>query len=71
MLCDRDEVEDVLKFVVFCEEFEWEEQELLRRIGDIEGSDICLEEFTEEDHVGKMLLGRRFVGLDQDSSRED
>ena len=34
-------------------------------IEDIEGSDMWLEEFTEEDHVGKMLLGRRVVGMDR------
>ena len=39
----------------------------MKRIGDIEGSDLWLEEFTEEDHVGKMamLLGRRVVGMDK------
>ena len=39
----------------------------MRRIGDLEGSHIWLEEFAEEDHVGKiaLLLGRRFVGLDR------
>ena len=33
----------------------------MRRIGDIEGSHVWLEEFTEEDSVGKlaMLLGRK------------
>ena len=39
----------------------------MKRIGDIEDSDMWLEEFTEEDHVGKMamLLGRRVVGMDR------
>ena len=66
VLCDRDEVEDVLCFLVLCDEFEWERQKLLR-IGDIEGSDMWLEKFTEVDIVGKMamLLGRRVVGLDR------
>ena len=64
---DREEVEDVLHFLVLCDEFEWKRQKLLKRIGDIEGSDMWLEEFTEEDHVGKMamLLGRRVVGMDR------
>ena len=64
MLC---EVVDVLQFLILCEEFEWKRHELLRRIGDNEGLDILLEEFTEEDHVRKMamLLGRRVVGLDR------
>ena len=53
MLCDRDEVEAVLHFLVICEELEWERHELLR-IGDIEGLDMWFEDFTEEDHVGKM-----------------
>ena len=46
-------------------QFEWERQKLLKRIGDIEGSDMWLEEFTY--HVGKMamLLGRRVVGMDR------
>ena len=67
VLCDREEVEDVLHFLVLCDEFEWERQRLLKRIGDIEGSDMWLEEFTQEDHVGKMamLLGRRVVGMDR------
>ena len=30
----------VLKFVVFCEEFEWERHKLLRMIGDIQGLHI-------------------------------
>ena len=57
----------MLHFLVLCDEFEWERQKLLKRIGDIEGSDMWLEEFTEEDHVGKMamLLGRRVVGMDR------
>ena len=59
-MCNREEVENVLHFLVLCEEFEWERQELLRRIRDIEGSDMWLEEFMEEDNVGKlaMLLGK-------------
>ena len=54
-------------FLVLCKEFEWERQELLRRIGDIEGSHMWLEKFTEEENVGKMamLLGRKVVGLDR------
>ena len=49
---------------MLCEEFAWERQELWRRRGDIEGSDVWLEEFTEEDDVGKMamLLDRKVVG---------
>ena len=31
MLCDREEVEDVLHFLVLCDEFEWERQKLLKR----------------------------------------
>ena len=52
--------------IKLCDEFEWERQKLLKRIGDNEGSDMLLE-FTEEDHVGKMamLLGRRVVGMDR------
>ena len=38
--------EEVLHFLVLCDEFEWERQKLLKRIGDIEGSDMWLEEFT-------------------------
>ena len=49
MLCDREEVEDVPHFLVPCNEFEWKRQKLLKRIGDIEGSDMWLEEFTEKD----------------------
>jgi len=64
VLCDREEAEDVLHILVLCDEFQWERQKLLKGIGDIEGSDMWLKEFTEEDHVGKMamLLGRKVVG---------
>ena len=57
----------MLHFLVPCDEFEWERKKLLKMIGDIEGSDMWLEEFREEDHVGKMamLLGRRVVGVDR------
>ena len=50
---------------MLCDEFEWERQRLLGRIGNIEGSNMWLEEFMEKDHVGKMviLLDRRIVGL--------
>ena len=67
VMCYREGVENVLHSLVLCEEFEWERQELLRRIGDIEGSDVWLEEFTEKDNVGKMamLLGRKVVDLDR------
>ena len=60
---------------MLCEEFQWERQELLSRIGDIEGSgsDAWLEEFFGADNAGKMalMLGRRVVRLGQDGSRED
>ena len=36
-----------MHFLVLCDEFEWERQKLLKRIGDI--VDMWLEEFTEED----------------------
>ena len=51
---------------MLCEEFQWERQELLSRIGDIEGSDAWLEEFAGAGNDGKMalMLGRRVVGLD-------
>jgi len=42
-ICDRDKVEDVLHFLVLCDEFEWERQKLLRRIGGIEGLDTWLQ----------------------------
>ena len=53
----------MLHFLVLCDKFEWERQKLLKRIGDIE--DMWMEECMEEDHVGKMLLGRRVVGMDR------
>ena len=67
MLCDSEEVEDVLHFLVLCEEFQWERQELLSRIGDIVGSDAWMEEFAGAENDGKMalMLGRRVVGLDR------
>ena len=59
MLCDSDEVQTVETSyftLVLCEEFQWERQELLSRIGDIEGSgsDAWLEEFFGADNAGKM-----------------
>ena len=69
MLCDRyrEKVEDFLHFLVLCEECEWEGQELLKRIGDIYGLDVWLEELTWEDNVRKMavMLGRRVVCSDR------
>ena len=67
VLCDSEEVEDVLHFLVLCEEFQWERQELLSRIGDIAGSDAWMEEFAGAENDGKMalMLGRRVVGLDR------
>ena len=67
VLCDSEEVEDVLHFLVLCEEFQWERQELLSRIGDIVGSDAWMEEFAGAENDGKMalMLGRRVVGLDR------
>ena len=44
---------EVPVLIVLCEEFAWERQELWGRRGDIEGSDVWLEEFTEEDNLGK------------------
>ena len=56
-----------MHFLVLCNKFEWEREKLLRRRGDIEGLDMWLEEYMEEDSAGKMalLLGRRVVGLDR------
>ena len=52
MLCDSGEVEDVLHLLVLCEEFHGRG----RKIGDIEGSDVWLEEFDGADNVTKMAL---------------
>ena len=39
----REQVEDMLHLLVIYEECEWEGLELLKRTGDIEGSDVWLE----------------------------
>ena len=39
VLCDSDEVEDVLHFLALCDEFQWERQDLLR-MKEIESSDM-------------------------------
>ena len=51
--------------LLLCDELEWERQKLLKRIGDIEGLDMWLEEFTEKDHVKMAIMGRRVVGMDR------
>ena len=56
VLCGREEVEDVLHFLVLCDEFEWGRQKLLKRIGDIEGSEDVVGGVYRGDHVGKMAV---------------
>ena len=57
------EVEAVLHFLVLWKEFDLEGQKLLKRIGDIEGSDMWLEKFKEKDNVE--MLCRMVVDLDR------
>jgi len=64
VLCDSGQVEDVKHFLVRCEEFSWERQKLLERIGQMEGSQEWLEEYwrVEEEEKMALLLGRSIEG---------
>ena len=64
VLCDSGEVEDVKHFLVRCEEFRWERQRLVERIGRMEGTQEWLEEYWRAEEEGKMalLLGRSIQG---------
>ena len=64
VLCDSGEVEDVKHFLVRCEEFRWERQRLVERIGQMEGTQEWLEEYWRAEEDGKMalLLGRSTQG---------
>jgi len=64
VLCNSGEVEDVKHFLVRCEEFSWERQRLLERIGQMEGSQEWLEEYWRAEEEGKLalLLGSSIEG---------
>ena len=64
VLCDSGEVEEVKHFLVRCEEFRWERQRLVERIGRMEGTQEWLEEYWRAEEEGKMalLLGRSIQG---------
>ena len=64
VLCDSGEVEDVKHFLVRCEEFSWERQRLVERIGRMEGTQEWLEEYWRAEEEGKvaLLLGRSIQG---------
>ena len=47
-------------FLVLCNKFVWERQKLWKTIGDIEGSDMWLEEFMEK----RKIIGS-VVGMDR------
>ena len=40
ILCGSGEVEDVEHFLVRCNEFQGEREELLERVGEVEGADV-------------------------------
>ena len=45
VVCGSGEVEDVEHFLVRCDEFQWERERLLERIGEIEGAGDLIEAF--------------------------
>lgn len=70
VLCDDDQVEDLVHFLVVCAEFNEGRRVLVEEVKAIEGAEEWVEEFRSGDEVGKMLLmlGRRMEGLDEEVS---
>ena len=56
VLCNSGEVENVEHFLVRCEEFRWERQDLLEKIRQIEGMQEWIDEFGRVRDEGKMAL---------------
>ena len=52
----RGEVEDVKHFLIRCDVFGWERQRLVERIGRMEGTQECLEEYWRAEEEGTMVL---------------
>ena len=68
VLCNSGEVEDVEHFLVRCEEFKWERQDLLEKIRQIEGTQGWTDEYGRVGDEGKMalLLGRSVKSLERE-----
>ena len=64
--CNSGEVEDREHFLVRCEEFWWERQDLLEKISQMEGTQEWIDEYGREGDKGKMvlLLGRGVKSLE-------
>ena len=66
ILCGSGEVEDVEHFLVRCNEFQGEREELLERVGEVEGADVWVEAFCRagDEQRTAMMLGKQVEGLD-------
>ena len=66
ILCGSGEVEDVEHFLVRCNEFQGEREELLERVGEVEGADAWVEAFCRagDEQRTAMMLGKQVEGLD-------
>ena len=66
ILCGSGEVEDVENFLVRCNEFQEEREELLERVWEIEGADVWVEAFCRAGNEQRtaMMLGKQVEGLD-------
>ena len=67
VLCNSCEVEHVEHFLVRCEEFRWERQDLLDKIRQMEGTQEWIDEYGRVGDEGKMalLLGRNVKSLER------
>ena len=68
VLCNSCKVEDVEHFLVRCEEFRWERQDLLEKIRQMEGTQEWIDEYGRVGDEGKMalLLGRSIKSLERE-----
>ena len=65
ILCGSGEVEDVEHFLVRCNEFQGEREELLERVGEVEGADVWVEAFcgAGDEQRTAMMLGKQVRGI--------
>ena len=68
VLCNNCEVEDVEHFLVRCEGFRWERQDLLEKIRQMEGTQEWMDEYGRVGDEGKLalLLGRSVRNLERE-----
>ena len=66
VLCGSGEIEDVEHFLARCDEFQWERERLLERIGETEGAGDWVETFQRAgaEERTALMLGKRIEGWD-------